>query len=166
MVKDAEAHASDDKKRRELAEGRNQLDSLIYTTEKSMKEFSDKVDAGDKQNIEDALAKARKALESNDVAAIKSAQEQLTNSSHKLAEAMYAKASQGGAKAGAGPEPGAQEGPRPKAQEDVVDADSKTSARNETRWRVSAKGRRESSPFCIPPSHSPQEEPCGVSLKN
>jgi len=125
MVRDAESHAADDKKRRELAEARNQLDSLVYTTEKSMKEFGDKVDAGEKQNIEDALAKAKKALESNDVAAIKSAQEQLTTSSHKLAEAMYAKASQAsqGAKAGAGPEPGGQEGPRPKPQEDVVDAD-------------------------------------------
>ena len=75
---------------------RNQLDSLIYTTEKSLKEFGDKVDSGEKQNIEDAIAKAKKAMETNDVSAIKSAQEELTRSSHKLAEAMYAKASQEG----------------------------------------------------------------------
>jgi len=126
MVKDAEAHAADDKMRRELAEARNQLDTLIYTTEKSLKEFGDKIDAGDKQNIEDAMAKAKKALESNDLNTLKSAQEDLTRSSHKLAEAMYAKASQArGAEAGAGPGgagAGAQEGPK-KAQEDVVDAD-------------------------------------------
>jgi molecular chaperone DnaK len=127
MVRDAESHAADDKKRRELAEARNQLDSLIYTTEKSLREFGDKVDAGEKQNIEDAMAKAKKALESNDLNNIKSVQEELTRSSHKLAEAMYAKASQArGAGAGAGPGadagPGPQEGPK-KAQEDVVDAD-------------------------------------------
>jgi molecular chaperone DnaK len=122
MVKDAEAHAADDKKRRELAEARNHLDTLIYTTEKSLKEYGDKVDSGDKQSIEEAITKAKKALESNDLSTIKSAEEELTRSSHKLAEAMYAKASQKGA-AGAGPEAGPQEGPRQKAQEDVVDAD-------------------------------------------
>jgi hypothetical protein len=92
MVRDAESHAADDKKRRELAEARNQLDTLIYTTEKSLKEFGDKISGGDKQSIEDAIAKAKKAMESNDAATIKSAQEELTQSSHKLAEAMYAKA--------------------------------------------------------------------------
>jgi molecular chaperone DnaK len=123
MVRDAEAHATEDKKRRELAEARNQLDSLIYTTEKSLKEFGDKIDSGEKQNIEDAITKARKAMESNDPDTIKSAQEELTRSSHKLAEAMYSKASQArGAGAEAGPGAGAQEGPQ-KKQEDVVDAD-------------------------------------------
>ena len=123
MVKEAEAHAAEDKKRRELAEARNHLDSLIYTTEKSLKEYGDKIDSADKQRIDDAIAKAKKAMESNDLQTIKSAQEELTTSSHKLAEAMYAKASKAaggaGAQAGAGP----QEGPRPRAEEDVVDAD-------------------------------------------
>jgi molecular chaperone DnaK len=125
MVRDAEAHAADDKKRRELAEARNQLDSLIYTTEKSLKEFGDKIDSGEKQNIEDAMAKAKKAIESNDLDTIKSAQEDLTRSSHKLAEAMYSKASQAkGAGSEAGPGAGAQEGEGSrKKQEDVVDAD-------------------------------------------
>jgi molecular chaperone DnaK len=130
MVKDAEAHAAEDKKRREGAEARNQLDSLIYTTEKSLKEFGDKVDSGEKQSIEDAIAKAKKAMESNDTEAIKSAQEELTRTSHKLAEAMYAKASQGakgagGAEAaGAGfQDAGAQQGGKRPGQEDVVDAD-------------------------------------------
>ncbi len=122
---DAEAHAADDKKRREVVEARNHLDTLIYTTEKSMKEFSEKIDAGDRQNIEDAIAKAKKAMESDDLSAIKSAEEELTRTSHKLAEAMYSKASQAGKGAGAGPGPeaGAQEGPRRGPQEDVVDAD-------------------------------------------
>jgi molecular chaperone DnaK len=88
-----------------------------------MKEFGDKVDSGDKQNIEDAIAKAKKALETNDPGAIKAAQEELTRTSHKLAEAMYAKASQGAKGAGAGPEAGAQEEPKRPGQEDVVDAD-------------------------------------------
>jgi molecular chaperone DnaK len=123
MVRDAEAHSAEDKKRRESVEARNQLDSLIYTTEKSLKEFGEKVDSGEKQAIEEAIAKAKKAMESSDVSTIKSAQEELTRSSHKLAEAMYAKASQSGKAEGAGPEAGAQEGPRQKAQEDVVDAD-------------------------------------------
>ena len=123
MVRDAEAHASEDKKRRELAEARNQLDTLIYTTEKSLREFGDKIEAGDKQNIEDAMTRAKKAMEANDISAIKSAQDDLTRSSHKLAEAMYAKASQArGAEAGPEAGAGAQEEPR-KAQEDVVDAD-------------------------------------------
>jgi molecular chaperone DnaK len=88
-----------------------------------LKEFGDKIDAGEKQNIEDAIAKAKKALESNDTSTIKSAQEELTRSSHKLAEAMYAKAAQGARAGGPGPEAGAHEGPQQKAQEDVVDAD-------------------------------------------
>jgi molecular chaperone DnaK len=124
MVKDAESHAADDKKRRELAEVRNHLDSLIYSTEKSMKEFGEKMDSTDKQKIEEAMAKAKKALESNEVGTMKSAQEELTQASHKLAEAMYAKASKSGQAGGPGAGPG--EGPEAshqKAQEDVVDAD-------------------------------------------
>jgi molecular chaperone DnaK len=122
MVKDAETHAADDKKRREVIEARNHLDTLIYTTEKSLKEYADKVDSSDKQKIEDAIAKAKKAMESDDLSAIKSAEEELTQTSHKLAEAMYAKASQGARASGAGPEAGPQAEPRT-SQEDVVDAD-------------------------------------------
>ncbi len=122
MVKDAETHAADDKKKREVIEARNHLDTLIYTTEKSLKEYADKVDSSDKQKIEDAIAKAKKAMESNDLSTIKSAEEELTQTSHKLAEAMYAKASQGAKASGAGPEAGPQAEPRT-SQEDVVDAD-------------------------------------------
>jgi molecular chaperone DnaK len=103
-------------------EAKNHLDTLIYTTEKSLKEYGDKIDAKDKQNIEDAISKAKKAMESNDLNTMKSAQEELTQTSHKLAEAMYAKASQGAKASGAGPEAGPEAGPRT-SQEDVVDAD-------------------------------------------
>ena len=106
MVSDAESHSDEDKKRREVVEARNHLDTIIYTTEKSLKEYGDKIDAKDKQNIEDAVSKAKKAMESDDADAIKSAQEELTQTSHKLAEAMYAKASQGAKASGAGPRSG------------------------------------------------------------
>jgi molecular chaperone DnaK len=126
MVKDAEAHASEDKKRREVVEARNHLDSLIYSTEKSLKDYGAEIEAGVKQNIEAALESAKKAMDSQDVQAIRSAAEELSRSSHKLAETMYAKASQqqsstqqqssanqqGEATDGAG-----------KKKEDVVDAD-------------------------------------------
>jgi molecular chaperone DnaK len=124
MVRDAEAHADEDRKKRGLAEARNNLDSLIYTTEKSLGEYGDKVDSSEKKAIEDAIEGAKKAMESNEVSTIKSASDTLTQSSHKLAEAMYAKAAQqpGGAEAGTaqGQEPGAgAKGP----EEEVVDAD-------------------------------------------
>jgi molecular chaperone DnaK len=97
MVRDAEAHASEDKQKRELIEARNHADSLIYSTEKSLKEFGDKVDAGDKQKIEDGVAKLKKAMEANDAVAIKTASDELTQASHKLAEAVYSQAQQAGA---------------------------------------------------------------------
>jgi molecular chaperone DnaK len=94
MVKDAEAHAAEDKKRKETVEARNHLDSLIYSTEKSLKEHGADVDAGVKENIEAALKKAKEALDGQDAEAMRTAAEQLSQSSHKLAEAMYAKAAQ------------------------------------------------------------------------
>ncbi|MGH7828860.1 MAG: molecular chaperone DnaK [Candidatus Binatia bacterium] len=93
MVKDAEAHAAEDKKHKELVEARNHLDSLIYSTEKSLREYSGELDPAVKSNIEAELEKAKKALESQDAQTIRSAAEELGRSSHKLAEAMYAKAS-------------------------------------------------------------------------
>ncbi|MGZ3634817.1 MAG: molecular chaperone DnaK [Syntrophales bacterium] len=104
LVREAEAHGEEDKKKKELIEARNQADSMAYSAEKNVKEFGDKVDATEKARIEDAIAKVRKVIEGDDINAIKSAQEELTNASHKLAEAMYAKASasQAGAGAGAG----------------------------------------------------------------
>ncbi len=96
MVRDAETHASEDKQKRELIEARNHADSLVYSTEKSLKEFGDKIDDGEKKKIEDGIAAVKKALEGSDAAAIKQASDELTQASHKLAEAVYAKAQQSG----------------------------------------------------------------------
>ncbi len=123
MVKDAEAHAEEDKKKKALAEARNNLDSLIYMTEKNIKEYGEKIDSSEKANIDNALQDARKTLESDDVDTIKSAADRLTQVSHKLAEAMYAKASQAGQEqAGAGEAGQSQEGQK-KPDEDVVEAE-------------------------------------------
>jgi molecular chaperone DnaK len=95
MVREAESHADEDKKKRELIEARNQADSLVYTTEKSLKEHGDKIDAAEKQKIEDAAAALKKVMEGSDAEAIKKASDELMQASHKLAEAVYAKAQPG-----------------------------------------------------------------------
>ncbi len=92
MVKEAEAHAGEDKKKRELIEARNQADGLAYTTEKSLSEHSEKLDSETKKQIEDALAALKTAMAGNDPEAIKSKSEALAQASHKLAEMMYAQA--------------------------------------------------------------------------
>jgi len=102
LVKDAQAHTEGDKQRRRLAEARNQADSLIYNTEKNLTEHGDKLGEADKNNIKDAIAAVRKAMEGNDPAAIESAVHTLTTASHKLAEEMYKKASAAGDQGAAG----------------------------------------------------------------
>ncbi|SNB47206.1 molecular chaperone DnaK [Geobacter sp. DSM 9736] len=97
MVRDAESHAEEDKKKRELIEARNQADSLVYSTEKSLSEFGDKIDAAEKSKIESGIAALKKAMEGNEAEAIKKASDELAQASHKLAEAVYAKAQAGGA---------------------------------------------------------------------
>ena len=94
MVKDAEAHSAEDKKKRELIDARNQADNLIYSTEKSLKEFGDKIDDAEKKKIEDGVAALKKAMEGSDADLLKKASDELMQASHKLAEAVYAKASQ------------------------------------------------------------------------
>jgi len=118
MVRDAEAHAADDKQKREIIEARNHADSLIYATEKSLKEFGDKIDGGEKKKIEDGIAALKKAMEGNDAAAIKSASDELTQASHKLAEAVYAKAQSSGAE-----QPGDAPGEESAGGEKVVEAE-------------------------------------------
>lgn len=126
LVKDAEMHAEEDKRRKELIEARNHADSLVYSVEKNVKEFGDKVDAAEKSKIEDAIAKVKKVLEGDDLDAIKKAQDDLMNVSHKLAEAMYAKTAGGpggpGAAGGSGAA-GAENQSSGKKDDDVVDAD-------------------------------------------
>jgi len=104
MVKDAESHAEEDKKRRHEIEVRNNADALLYSTEKTLNEHGDKVSAEDKANIESALNELREALKGDDASRIESATEKVTTASHKLAEAMYEQAAQQQTQAGPGPE--------------------------------------------------------------
>ncbi|MBV5338884.1 MAG: molecular chaperone DnaK [Deltaproteobacteria bacterium] len=122
MVRDAEAHADEDKKKREAIEARNHADSMVYTTEKSLKEHGDKIDAVDKGKIENKLAELKKLMEGEDAEAIKKATDELAEASHKLAEAMYAKSAEGaaGGEAAAGTE---QDGAAKPHDDKVVDAD-------------------------------------------
>ena len=106
-------------------EARNQADTLIYSTEKSLKDLGDKIDQGTQDEIKAAIEPLRKAMEGDDAEEIKRLSEALTQASHKLAEAMYQQASQEGAQGpGTGPEggPGAQPNTAP-PDDDVVDAD-------------------------------------------
>ena len=121
LVKDAEMHAEEDKKKRELIDARNMADSLIYTTEKSVKEAGDKVDDATKANIDQAIENLKKAMEGDNTEEIKRLSEELTQASHKLAEAMYAQASQQQAQAEGAP--GAESTAGTEKDEDVVDAD-------------------------------------------
>lgn len=121
MVKDAEANAEDDKKRRELVEIRNQAEGAAHSAESQLKEYGDKIDAGAKSAIEDAIKATKAAAEGDDVAAIKANLDTLQQASMKLGEAIY-KDQQGDGVAGAGPEAGA-EGATAAADDDVVDAD-------------------------------------------
>ncbi len=116
MVKDAEAHAAEDHKKRELAEVRNQADGLAYTTEKSLKEHGDKVDEATRNSIQQALDELKKVMEGDNAEEIRTKTEALATASHKLAEAMY---KHGQAAEGAG---AAEEAAGP-AEEGVVDAE-------------------------------------------
>jgi molecular chaperone DnaK len=120
MVKDAESHASDDKAKRELIDQRNQLDSLVYSVEKTLTESKDKLPSGDVEKVTTALEAAKKATQGDDVAAITAAATELQKASHQMAETLY-KATQaaGGGEPGA---PGAAGGAKP-AEGDVVDAE-------------------------------------------
>ena len=124
MVKEAALHAEEDRKKRELVDARNQLDGLVYQTEKTLGEHSASLDPATKASIESTLADAKKALESQDVNQMRSAADVLARESHKLAEAMYAKAGQAGAGAQpGGPPPGDGAAPDGKGKEDVVEAE-------------------------------------------
>jgi molecular chaperone DnaK len=118
LVKDAELHAEEDKKKRELVDARNMADSLIYSTEKSIQELGDKLDESTKSEINTAIENLKKAMETDNTDDIKRLADELTQASHKLAETMYSQAAQqpggtGGEEAAAGAS----------KDEDVVDAD-------------------------------------------
>ena len=124
LIKDAELHAEEDKKKRDLVDARNHADALIYSTEKSIKDLGDKVDADTKSKVEATIEPLKKAMEGDDVEEIKRLSEELTQASHKLAEAMYQQASQADAQqhahAGAA---GHEETASSSPDDDVVDAD-------------------------------------------
>ncbi len=126
MVKDAETHADEDRKRKELIETRNQLDGLVYSTEKAFAEHKDKLTPEDQGNINTALEKAREALNSEDAERMQAAMQELSTASHKMAEIMYKQAqeAEGGAAGAqqAGPEQGAG-GQAGGGKGDVIDAE-------------------------------------------
>src|SRR5690606_614550 len=116
MVKDAEAHAADDKKRREAVEAKNQGEALVHQTEKTLKEHGDKLAAGDKTAIEDAIAGLKAVLDSGEAETIKAKTQALAEASMKLGEALYK------SQAGAAPE-GGEAAPGGGGSDNVVDAD-------------------------------------------
>jgi molecular chaperone DnaK len=126
MAKDADAHAAEDKGKREEVEARNQLDGMVYSIEKMLREHGDKISGQERSDVENALADAKKALEGTDAGAMNKARENLTSASHKLAEAMY-KASSAQQPPAGGPAPGgdgqATGGEQKKKDEGVIDAE-------------------------------------------
>jgi molecular chaperone DnaK len=125
MVKDAEANAEADRQRREAVEARNQLDALVHSTEKTLKENGDKVGPAEKAEVEAALAEARTAMEGQDADAIRAASEKLSQTAMKMGEALYKaqQASEQAAQADGGAQGGSQGGPGGNPNEKVVDAE-------------------------------------------
>jgi molecular chaperone DnaK len=122
MVGDAQAHADEDKKRREEIEARNKVDTLVYSTEKTLAESRDKLPASEREAAEKAIEAARKALQEGGREALEAAAGELTKASHALAEALYRQASAGDAGAGPAPPPGAADEGKG-AGGDVIDAE-------------------------------------------
>jgi len=139
MVKDAEAHASEDKEKKEKIDAHNQLDTLIYSVEKSLKDFGDKVSKEDREKVEAALKTAKDKLKSESMDELKKASEELAKASHKLAEEAYKEATvkqQAAGKPGQGAgQPGAEVQGQAK-REDVVDAEF-TAADEESKTKKS-----------------------------
>ena len=128
MAKEAEAHASEDKEKREEIEARNALDGMVYNIEKMLKDAGEKVQAADKTEVEAALADAKKTLEgSPSTAEMRSANDKLTQASHKLAEAMYKASSSQAGPAASGPSDGGRTGGptagEAKKEGEVIDAE-------------------------------------------
>ncbi len=119
MVKDAEAHAEEDKRKREMIEVKNKADSLVYATEKSLKDFGDKISEDEKKDIEEAIEKTKKAIEGDSKEEIEKAMEELARKSHKLAEEAYKKAQAEGGQQ----QEEASQAETKKDEEDVVEAE-------------------------------------------
>jgi molecular chaperone DnaK len=123
MVKEAEANAAEDTKRKQEIEARNQADSLVFSTERTLAEHGSKLSEEDRKAVDEALAETKEALKGEDVDRITQAQEKLTRASHKLAEVMYRDASQAGAGSTTGGKPGAPGQPGGPKEGEVVDAE-------------------------------------------
>jgi molecular chaperone DnaK len=123
MAKEAEAHVAEDKAKREEIESRNHLDSMVYNIEKMLREQGDKIAGSERGEVENAIADAKTALQSNDKDRMDQARERLTQTSHKLAEQMYkaAQPQSGGPSAGTGPAPSSDG--QAKSDDGVVDAE-------------------------------------------
>ncbi len=128
MVKDAELHAADDKKRRELIDAKNSAEAMIHSTEKSLADYGDKVSAADRSTVEGAVAALRPTLEGEDAEAIKARTNDLMQASMKLGEAMYKAGAAAGGEGGAEPQGG--------AQDDVIDADFKEVGEDDKKRRA------------------------------
>jgi len=122
MRKDAESHADEDKKRRELAELRNKASNFVYQTEKTLKEHADKLDDSSKSAIETAMQKVRDAEKGDDVAALKSALEDLEQATHALSKHIYEASAQAGATGAAGD----GDAKASSSDDDVIDAEFET----------------------------------------
>ncbi len=126
MMKDAESHSDEDKKRRENIEARNRLDSLIYSTEKTIADHREKIAVGVISEAEAALVEAKKAVESGDTDQLNAQHETLTRASHKIAESLYQQQPPAGSQsdaAGAGAQTGGASAPPGKGGDDVIDAE-------------------------------------------
>ena len=137
LVEESQKHAEEDKKKKEEIEARNQLDQLVYTVEKSLKDVGDKISADDKSQVEGALSSAKEILKGDDVDAIKKASEDLRDAAAKLAEELYKKAAQEGQAAGSAdggsPDAGSGQagGTGAEGQKNVYDAEFKEKGQNE-----------------------------------
>jgi molecular chaperone DnaK len=125
MVNDAEAHADEDRRRKEEIEARNRADNMVYSTEKILNENRDKISESDAKAVEDALTEARKAIEEGGAERMNKAIEDLTQASHKLAEVMYQSAQAEQPAGGESPDQGEQAASDEESQEDdeVIDAE-------------------------------------------
>jgi molecular chaperone DnaK len=149
MVKEATAHSEEDKKKKELAEARNEADTLAYSVEKSLVDFGDKISESERNTITEKIAATRKAVESNDPGQIRTAMQELTQASHKLAEEMYKKTSgqtppsgtdstgptgPTGPSGGQGGQSAPGSGDKDKTQEKVVDAEFEETDKEKRSW--------------------------------
>jgi molecular chaperone DnaK len=123
LVKEAESNAAEDQRRKEIIEARNNLDNMVYQTEKLMNEHRDKLPVESREAVEAAIGKAKESLDSDDLDVLKGATDELTSASHKLAEVMYSQTGGGAGPDAGGPAPGGDAGGSAPGGDDVIDAE-------------------------------------------